>query len=363
MTWTADYIMNSEYTSTKNHNSTSFFFRHRVLKIIILLIGHILGLIVFAILAFLLAEYIIGELSIMVDNFFGGIWNNFTLNLLPPLIIGLSFVVLLVSNPIYALVSLILIFFNTALFLIGTHVEFLALIYILIYIGAIAILFLFVIMMFNLKELQDSTTWSQNKDFLSISFIFYLFVLSKFYYMFLNLVLNYVEYDTYFNDFLTLKYELLFKSTQDYYTAFIRDIHQALVPEVINWNASKAELASNSQHLSTISFDAVPTNYLNTLYGWYMNRTDIMLQANIDTYWNWKVAVHQKSLDSTDSLLNAYVSPIDISIIGSVLYTYYSYLFLLATLILFIAMIGAIILALSTSERKEVSKNLFKPNF
>jgi len=68
----------------------------------------------------------------------------------------LSFVVIVIPNPIYALVSLILIFFNTALFLIGIQVEFLALIYIIIYIGAIAILFLFVIMMFNLKELQDS---------------------------------------------------------------------------------------------------------------------------------------------------------------------------------------------------------------
>ena len=46
-----------------------------------------------------------------------------------------------------------------------------------------------------------------------------------------------------------------------------------------------------------------------------------------------------------------YEAPIDILIYGQVLYTYYSYLFLIGTTILLISMIGAIILALSTTEK------------
>jgi len=46
------------------------------------------------------------------------------------------------------------IFFNAVLLLLALNVEFLALSLLIIYVGAIAILFLFVIMMFNLKKLQ-----------------------------------------------------------------------------------------------------------------------------------------------------------------------------------------------------------------
>lgn len=46
------------------------------------------------------------------------------------------------------------IFFNVILLLLTINVEFLALSLLIIYVGAVAILFLFVIMMFNLKKLQ-----------------------------------------------------------------------------------------------------------------------------------------------------------------------------------------------------------------
>jgi NADH:ubiquinone oxidoreductase subunit 6 (subunit J) len=355
--------MNLKHLPTKKYTLNSFFSSNRIVKITILLIGHLIGVIILTVLAVLLSEYIIGGLSAVIGTFFGSIWNNLKLNLLPPVIIGLSFVVLLVSNPIYALVSLILIFFNTALFLVGTHVEFLALIYIIIYIGAIAILFLFVIMMFNLKELQDSTTWSQNKDFLSISFTFYLFILSKFYYILLNLLLNYVEYDVYFNDILALRYELMFKRTWDWYNNFVYDISRALISETTHWNTTTINLTDSSNQLNTDSINIVPNHFIEAVYNWYMNKMDIMAPVNFGTYWNWNSGTQQKLSYSIDVFLTAYISPIDISIIGQVLYTYYSYLFLLATMILLIAMIGAIILALSTSEKKEVSQGLFKPNF
>ena len=55
-------------------------------------------------------------------------------------------------NPIESVLFLILAFFNAAAILFLFHAEFLGLIFIIIYVGAIAVLFLFVIMMLNIKN-------------------------------------------------------------------------------------------------------------------------------------------------------------------------------------------------------------------
>lgn len=90
---------------------------------------------------------------------------------------------------------LILLFLVTALFLISINVEFLAFIYLIIYIGAIAILFLFVIMMFNLKDLQYKVKKVNDFDFILISFPIYLFFLFKFYKLLSVNLVEYMEYN------------------------------------------------------------------------------------------------------------------------------------------------------------------------
>lgn len=56
--------------------------------------------------------------------------------------------------------SLVLAFFNLSLLLILLGIEFLPILFLIVYVGAIAILFLFVIMMLNIKlvEILDNTT-------------------------------------------------------------------------------------------------------------------------------------------------------------------------------------------------------------
>jgi NADH:ubiquinone oxidoreductase subunit 6 (subunit J) len=129
-----------------------------------------------------------------------------------------------VSNPIYALISLILIFFITALFLLSIHIEFLAFIYIIVYLGAIAILFLFVLMMFNLKELQKAIDYSQSSSFLIFSLSFYLFLLYKFYYLLIHIFLSYVEYDAYINNMVVLRFKVLYSHSRNLYINFIQDL-------------------------------------------------------------------------------------------------------------------------------------------
>jgi NADH-quinone oxidoreductase subunit J len=62
------------------------------------------------------------------------------------------------TNPISAALWLILTFCNAALYLWLYDSEFFSLIYIIIYVGAIAVLFLFVIMMLDIKNIDSLNT-------------------------------------------------------------------------------------------------------------------------------------------------------------------------------------------------------------
>lgn len=167
------------------------------------------------------------------------------------------------ANPIYALICLIAIFFSTAAFLISLNINFLGMIYLIIYIGAIAILFLFVIMMFNLRQLNQHTTPINDRPSFFILWSLYFLGFSKFYSLVSNYILTYLEYDRYINDLASQKFESL-----QYFLTY--------------------------QH--------------------------------------------------TDALL-----------FGTLLYDYYSYLFILAALVLLTSMLGSIILALSTTEKTKMS--------
>jgi NADH-quinone oxidoreductase subunit J len=65
--------------------------------------------------------------------------------------------VILVRSPINALFCLIGVFISSILLLLSIRVEFLSMILLIVYIGAIAILFLFVIMLLNLKDPQTAS--------------------------------------------------------------------------------------------------------------------------------------------------------------------------------------------------------------
>ena len=61
---------------------------------------------------------------------------------------------LLSKNPIHSVFFLIIVFLHVSFFLLLLHVEFLAFLIFIVYLGAIAVLFLFVIMMFNIHILE-----------------------------------------------------------------------------------------------------------------------------------------------------------------------------------------------------------------
>jgi NADH-quinone oxidoreductase subunit J len=61
------------------------------------------------------------------------------------------------QNPVHSVLFLILAFCNSAAILLAMGVEFLGLIFIVVYVGAIAVLFLFVVMMLNVKMSHKSS--------------------------------------------------------------------------------------------------------------------------------------------------------------------------------------------------------------
>jgi len=55
-------------------------------------------------------------------------------------------------NPIYSVIALLVMFFHVAGLFVTLHAEFLAAVQIVVYAGAILVLYLFVVMLLNLKQ-------------------------------------------------------------------------------------------------------------------------------------------------------------------------------------------------------------------
>jgi NADH-quinone oxidoreductase subunit J len=86
-----------------------------------------------------------------------------------------SFFVISSRNPIHSVLSLISVFILSAILLLCLEVEFLALSFIIVYVGAIAILFLFVVMMLDIKIGDNSLNFlSYGPLGFLLSFIFIL---------------------------------------------------------------------------------------------------------------------------------------------------------------------------------------------
>lgn len=62
------------------------------------------------------------------------------------------------QNPVHSVLLLILSFFISAIILLIFGVEFLGLLFIMVYVGAVAVLFLFVVMMINTKKSTENRT-------------------------------------------------------------------------------------------------------------------------------------------------------------------------------------------------------------
>lgn len=78
--------------------------------------------------------------------------------LLPATACVLAICVSALANPMHALLSLVGVFLATVLFYVHSGIVFIGLAFLIVYVGAVAILFLFVIMLLNVKSLTSKET-------------------------------------------------------------------------------------------------------------------------------------------------------------------------------------------------------------
>ena len=95
---------------------------------------------------------------------------NIFLNLLAFGTLLSSLLVITAKNPVIAVIFLISVFINAAGYLMLLGVGFLGITYIILYVGAITVLFLFVIMMINIKLTDILETGSQYTKNLPLAF-------------------------------------------------------------------------------------------------------------------------------------------------------------------------------------------------
>lgn len=93
-------------------------------------------------------------------------------------------------HTVHAVLLLVLVFCNITGILVLLNAEYLALIYLIVYIGAIAVLFLFVVMMLNLRLIETSIK-QQLKDTFLLSFILFLFIVGEVFFF----IFNYLSFE------------------------------------------------------------------------------------------------------------------------------------------------------------------------
>ena len=98
------------------------------------------------------------NLLVTNENFTNGYLGNW-LNILSLLIILFGISVIITKNPIVSVLFLITLFSNVSFYLILLGISFIGLSYLIVYIGAVSILFLFILMLINIRtsELLSNT--------------------------------------------------------------------------------------------------------------------------------------------------------------------------------------------------------------
>jgi NADH-ubiquinone oxidoreductase chain 6 len=122
-------------------------------------------------------------LFIIKENFFNG-YGEVLLDYLSIIAILFGILVIISKNPIVSVLFLIGLFLSISCYLIFTGLNFIGLSYILVYIGAISILFLFILMLINVRISELSTD--------TINSIPLAILLGSFFIFFINNILPYM---------------------------------------------------------------------------------------------------------------------------------------------------------------------------
>lgn len=114
----------------------------------------------------------------------------FLFSIVSIIIITSSLLVIISKNPIHSVLFLILVFFNTSILFLFSNAEFLAMVILIVYIGAVAVLFLFVIMMLDINITKLRQTFL---NYLPIGLFVGFIILLELFYVVSQSKLNFVQ--------------------------------------------------------------------------------------------------------------------------------------------------------------------------
>lgn len=216
------------------------------------------------------------------------------------------------KNPVYSVLFLILVFCNVSGLLLLINLDFFAMVFLVVYVGAIAVLFLFVVMMLNVKlsEINDNIL-----RYLPIGGVFGLLFLGE---IVLVLEQDLVPVVTYHTQHILPTFEWA-----------------CILFSFVGWSIACVFWVCVSQ----------PWNLFQVLSQWSTHWAN--LQTRLSEY---SVSV-QAEMHSVNPLVyvvwpQTMEQTTTIHTLGHVVYTYYMIFFLLASVILLVAMIGSIVLTM-----------------
>jgi len=203
------------------------------------------------------------------------------------------------KNPVHSVLFLILVFCNAAGLLLLVDLDFFAMVFLVVFVGAIAVLFLFVVMMLNIRlaEINENVLrYLPIGGLIGLIFLFEVFLIVD------NEFIPALDFNT------TAAISTIEASF--FYVMFFAKACFAL----ISFQAGPSTLFARFSELRLVLNEEIAVTPLFPV-----------------SFVDWSTKVHQST---------------NIEAIGQVLYTYYFYFFILASLILLVAMIGAIVLTM-----------------
>lgn len=207
------------------------------------------------------------ELLLVISEYMTNGFNVKSLDILSLLALGASIMVITTKNPIQSLMSLIGLFGFIAVYLILCGLTFIGFSYLIVYIGAVSILFLFILMLINIRS---SELQSNNSNSIPLA-------------LFIVLLINYVVFEV-------LPYSI-----------------------------------------------AILNNYSNKI------NNSIYLDINKESLVEYNYLIKFVTSNSWDGNIN---ETGHISAIGNILYTSYNIWLFMASIILLLAMVGAIVITI-----------------
>jgi len=224
--------------------------------------------------------------------------------------ISSAILVIISKNPVISVIFLISLVLNSALFLMVKGMPFLGISYILIYLGAIIVLFLFVIMMINIKLTDILETGYQYTKNIPLA----LTVSGLFLYEFFNVLPSYLN-----SPALPIDNSIIF--------SIIKEIVLNLNSFFNSFRTSDSLLATAPQPQEMVQVSTIMNNQGNG-----SNLIPLMSGNTVANNW-------PETLISSSSSAQQIVS------VAYSLYTYGAFWFLLLSLILLLAMIAPIYLS------------------